>query len=545
MDRSENRFDRGQPAAGAVSVPGFLASTAGCAALERIHQSYRAAGLGIRLRRGYIARLVLLVALYYGAAHVGYALGFAGPVAAIVWLPVGVGIAFLYLEGLQFWPGVVIGDLLANNYSALPLGSAIGQTSGNLLEVLVAAVLLSRFVRRGSPLDGVGGLARMLAAIATGTAISATVGCVSLWSGNVISTRAMPNVWRTWWLGDLSGALIVVPLALASVQPLRLDWNRRRALEAVLLIAALSGLGELAMHQDSQLTYVVFPALIWAALRFGQRGATVAVAITAAFTVWSTSHYVGAFVSHSLSRSVLGTQLYIAVAALSTFCLAALVSERAEFAKRLTASSARLVVAADIERRRLERNLHDGVQGRLAALLVRLGVESDEVRAHPDEARPALLEAQSQISQAIEELRELVHGIQPRLLTEFGLARAIQSFARQSQIPIHVLEGPLTRFDDAAEATAYYVLAEALTNAHKHARASSIQLRARAKPGCLQIEVIDDGVGGADEHGFGLEGLRDRVEAIGGSFEIDSRPGRGTRIAAQIPGTAVSSTPRR
>jgi signal transduction histidine kinase len=538
------RTDGGQPAtADAASGFGFLASTAGFAASERIHRSYRAAALAIRLRRGYIARLVLLVALYYGAAHVGYALGFAGPVAAILWLPVGVGVAFLYLEGPRFWPGVLIGDLLANNYSALPVGSAIGQTFGNLLEVLVAALLLRRLVRRGSPLDGVGGLARMLLAIATGTAVSATVGCVSLWLGDVISTKAMPSVWRTWWLGDSSGALIVVPLALASVRPLRRDWNRRRALEAVVLIAALSGLNELAMHQGSRLTYVVFPALIWAALRFGQRGATVAVAITTAFTVWGTSHYMGAFVSHSLSRSDLSTQLYIAVAALSTFCLAALVSEREGFAKRLTASRARLVVAADTERRRLERNLHDGVQGRLAALLVRLAVESEQVHTHPDEAGPALLEAQSQVSQAIEELRELAHGIQPRLLTDFGLAKAVESLAQHSQIPIDVLERPVARFDVATEATAYYVLAEALTNAQKHAHASSIRVRARAKAGFLQIEVIDDGIGGADERGFGLEGLRDRVEASGGRFEIDSRPGRGTRIAAQIPGAAVSPQP--
>src|SRR6202007_2765536 len=126
------------------------------------------------------------------------------------------------------------------------------------------------------------------------------------------------------------------------------------------------------------------------------------------------------------SSSVLSTQLYIAVAALSTFCLAALVSEREEFAERLTASRARMVAAADTERRRLERDLHDGVQGRLAALLVRLGAEFKEVGTHHAEAGPALLEAQSKDSQAIEELRDLAHGIQPHLLTGFGLAKAVE-----------------------------------------------------------------------------------------------------------------------
>src|SRR2546430_7823423 len=100
----------------------------------------------------------------------GYLLEFAGPVAAILWLPVGVGIAFLYLGGLRYWPGVLIGDLFANNYMALPVGAALGQTCGNMLEVLLATVLLRRLVRRGSPLDSVGGVGSLVGAIAAAIA---------------------------------------------------------------------------------------------------------------------------------------------------------------------------------------------------------------------------------------------------------------------------------------------------------------------------------------------------------------------------------------
>src|SRR5258707_3964188 len=107
-------------------------------------------------RGRYVGGVVALTALYYAAAKVGFALEFAGPVAAIVWLPVGVAISFLCLGGLRFWPGVLIGDLLANNYSALPLGSALGQTVGNMLEVLVAALLIRRLVSRASPLCSLG-----------------------------------------------------------------------------------------------------------------------------------------------------------------------------------------------------------------------------------------------------------------------------------------------------------------------------------------------------------------------------------------------------
>ena len=123
-----------------------------------------------QLPRDYVPRILAVIAMYYAAAHIGYAFQFAGPVASVVWLPVGVGIAVLYLGGLQLWPGIVIGDLLVNNYSTLPVGAAIGQSFGNLCEVVVAAVLLGKLTRREAPLATVPDLAGVLVAIVAGTA---------------------------------------------------------------------------------------------------------------------------------------------------------------------------------------------------------------------------------------------------------------------------------------------------------------------------------------------------------------------------------------
>ena len=131
------------------------------------------------------------------------------------------------------------------------------------------------------------------------------------------------------------------------------------------MLTSVVALAEFATRSHRPLTYLVFPALIWAGLRFGQRGATLAVGLTALFTVWNTIHYVGPFHFESISRSVLSAQLFIAVAALTTLSLAAVVSEREQFAMRLGASRLRLVAAADNARRRLEQDLHDGAQLRL------------------------------------------------------------------------------------------------------------------------------------------------------------------------------------
>jgi integral membrane sensor domain MASE1 len=297
-------------------------------------------------RSRYLLGVAVLAGAYYGAAKLGYLLEVAGPVGAVVWLPVGVGIATLYLGGTALWPGVLVGDLLANDYHVLPLGSALGQTCGNLLEVLVAALLLRRLVRFGSPLESVGGVARMLIAIAVGTAVSATIGSLAQLAGGVIDADHLAVVWRTWWLGDTTGALILVPLAIAWYGRSATEWVKGRWLETALLLVAVVGLTEVGTRTTRPLTYVIFPVLIWAALRFDRRGATLAVAIVAGVTVWNASHYLGAYVFHSVSRTVVDTQLFIGVAAVTTLCLAAVVSEREAFAAGLRSSRARLVGAS-------------------------------------------------------------------------------------------------------------------------------------------------------------------------------------------------------
>ncbi len=501
----------------------------------------RSIGATIPASWRYPMSVALLVGLYYGSAQLGYALKFTGPVASIVWLPVGVGIAFLYLGGLRFWPGVVLGDLLANSYATLPLGSAVGQSAGNTLEVLVAVVLLRRLVPDGAPLRSIRRLTRLLAALAAGTAVSATIGLFSLRLGHVVDGGALPELWRTWWLGDLSGALIVVPLVLAWHRPPSLTWLRQRWAEGVLLVIAIVGLSELSFRSNHPVTYLVFPALILAALRFGERGATLAVAIASGHAVWATTHYEGPFVFHSITRSVLATQLYIAVAALSTLSLAAVVAERDRLADRLRASRARLMQASDGERRRIEQNLHDGAQQRLTALAVYLGIAAEEAQAQPANTAALFRRAEHDVYGAIEELRELAHGLHPPVLKKFGLARSVNELAARSSVPVVVLELPPERFEEAAEATAYFLLVEAVANAQKHSRASRVRISGAWSAGLLRLVVADDGVGGATETGgLGLQGLRDRVEAVGGTMAIDSPVGSGTRLEMSIPASLAA-----
>jgi integral membrane sensor domain MASE1 len=303
---------------------------------------------------------------------------------------------------------------LSNSYSTLPLGSAIGQTCGNLLEVLVAVILIQRTLPNRQALATVGGLVRLVLAIAAGTAVSATIGLVSNRLGGVVTTAELPKLWRTWWLGDTCGALLVVPLVLSwSVRPWR-QKLRDRIPEGVAAIAVLAGLSQLAFHSNQPILYIVFPVLIWAALRFGLCGATLAILLAGGYAVWATTHYEGPFSYGSVTTNVLEVQLYIFVASLSSLVLAGVVSERQTFAEGLRRSRARLAETADIERRRIEHDLHDGAQQRLTALAVYLEIAAEQASREPSRAPALFSRAERDLLLAIDELRQLLAVVQRR-----------------------------------------------------------------------------------------------------------------------------------
>ncbi len=203
--------------------------------------------------------------------------------------------------------------------------------------------------------------------------------------------------------------------------------------------------------------------------------------------------------------------------------------------RELSDSRARIVAAGDAERRRIERNLHDGAQQRLVTVSLHLHLIRRQLDGRP-EAVPELLEAaQTELALALEEIRELVRGLHPRILTDHGLGRAVRTLAERSLLPVEITALPEERVSPAVEAAAYYVVAEALANAAKHARAGLVTIRVELGGSHTIVEVADDGVGGADASGSGLQGLADRVAALGGSFAVSSVVGAGTAVRAELP----------
>jgi PAS domain S-box-containing protein len=211
------------------------------------------------------------------------------------------------------------------------------------------------------------------------------------------------------------------------------------------------------------------------------------------------------------------------------------ITERKRSAEELRASRARLVRAEETARRTLERNLHDGAQQRLVALSVSLRLLESRMENDRDAALELLTGAQSELAQALEELRELARGIHPAVLTDRGLRPALETLAARTPIPVELV-APDERLVADVEAAAYYVVAESLTNVAKYARARAAQVRVQREAGVLVVIVSDDGVGGADSaNGSGLRGLADRVSVLDGTLSIESPRGQGTSIRAEIP----------
>jgi signal transduction histidine kinase len=224
----------------------------------------------------------------------------------------------------------------------------------------------------------------------------------------------------------------------------------------------------------------------------------------------------------------------MATALLANFVVGLVAARKAVLA--LNASRARIVAAGDTARRQVERNLHDGVQQRLIASTLRVRLAEQLVPDELDDLKQQLANVVSELNDVSTELRELSRGLHPTILSQGGLGPALNTLARRSTVSLTLDTGIDRRLPEAIEVAAYYVVAEALTNAAKHAQASEVTVCAHTADGRLQISVQDDGMGGAEiGNGSGLIGLKDRVESLGGSVRLRSPRGGGTSLNVMIP----------
>jgi signal transduction histidine kinase len=495
--------------------------------------------------------VVLVAAAYYGAAKLGQTLRYTASVSAI-WPPAGFGIAALYLWGLRWWPGVLLAEFVVNGElllddSTFPIGSLLGQQAGNMAEIVVGALLLRRLIGPGAVMDRLEQIGGMLLALGIATAISATAGTISMVAGGVVEGPHAAGFWRTWWLADTSGGLVVLPLMLAWAQDPVGTWRRIRTWEGVWVIAGVTALTVVAFSTAEPIRYTVFPALVWAAFRFGPPGATLSIAITAFVAIGETANDVGPFSKQPIDHSTLGTQLYIWVAALMTLFLSVVVSERERSSSALAEARRTEGARAVEERRRIARDLHDSVSQALFSTVL-----------HTRTAQKALIQEgdspSGTIGRSLATIAELTRSVQAEirsLIFELrrdpvhdglvtALARHADGLGASERLTIEV-RGPGKRLplSPRVETQLFGIGREALANVLRHAGATAAQVRVEAQNGQVLVEIRDNGQGFDPARGhpghFGLESMRSRAAEIGGRLTIASAAGSGTAVRVRVP----------
>jgi integral membrane sensor domain MASE1 len=277
--------------------------------------------------------MLALAAAYFGAAKLGLALAFTNESVTAVWPPTGIALAALVLWGRNLWPGVLLGAFVANVTTDVPVYTAAGIAVGNTLEAVVGAWLLDRFSFRPTLLRLRDVFALLVLGAAISTAVSATIGVASLSVGDSLSDNAL-TTWRLWWLGDMAGDLLVASAIFVLVT----HWPYRdlpgKALEALVLMAALLAIELIVFSNDVPVTYLAFPLIVWAALRFLQPGATVAALLFAIIAVSFTGNDSGPFFRRSEDDGLLLAQTFSSVLGLTGLILAAITSQRRRAERR-------------------------------------------------------------------------------------------------------------------------------------------------------------------------------------------------------------------
>ena len=493
------------------------------------------------------ARIAILALAYFVSERLGLRLAQRAQVYPL-WPPAGVAVAGLLLFGRRAWPGVAIGGFWVGlrNGVVADLGTVVAQTVG----AVMAATAL-RWLRFDRSLARVADVLALAAVAAVAAFVSATIATAVLVGAGVIPQAAWARFGTTWWVGDVMGIVLVTPVLLtAAGGDGQTAHRRRRAVETAVLLAATALATRLLFGGGLPLVFLVFPIALWSALRLGPPGAAALNCVVAGIAVWTTAGGRGPFAELSPTGSLVVLEAFNAAVALTSLVVAAAVAtalrlggENQRLHEEVRAqldevrrSRARIVEAGDVERRRVERNLHDGAQQRLVSLSCALGLAKAKVaRERNSDLHATLAQATEELRAAMSELRTLAGGIHPAALTQHGLAVALESLAEQAPVRVDVA-ATTRRYPPVLEATAYFVVSEALANVAKHAGASKATVTVEEAGGWLVVDVADDGAGGAaPERGSGLIGLADRVAALQGRFTVDSPPGCGTRLRAELP----------
>jgi two-component system, NarL family, sensor histidine kinase FusK len=520
-----------------------------------------------------------LAILYFVAGKLGLRLAIVHPSATAVWPGTGIALAALLLLGYGVWPGIFLGAFLVNLTTAGSILSSLGIASGNTLEALLGAYLVMRFANGRKVFDRAEDIFKFLfLACVVATTVSASVGAASLFFTGFSRGMQLEQLWLTWWLGDMTGAILVTPCFLLWSAPTGARRSQRQlvpqgaALVSLLLVGAIV-FGDFLFPnaQAYPLKFICIPFVVWVAFALRPRETALAMLAFSGLAIGSALHAARGLAIPN--ESLLVMQVFLGVAALTSLLVSVAVAERnrheetlekatieleervlertRELEERIARQeraeeavrglSGRLLQTQDEERRRIARELHDSTGQSLAVLIMNLSNLSKKT-GNPELSRQ--LDENTELVRSVsKELRTTSYLLHPPLLDEMGLRTGlrwyIEGFKERSNIEVVLNVAENLRFPPEIETMIFRVVQECLTNVHRHSGSATAAISLSNSGGKLTLQIRDEGKGIPPEKltsaaGVGLRGMRERVKAFEGELEILSDQ-KGTLVRAVIP----------
>ena len=538
-----------------------------------------------------LAIIVVLSLIYFLAGKLGLALAVVNPSISAVWPPTGIALASFLIFGYDVWPAIFIGAFVVNFTTEGTAATSFGIATGNTLEGLLGAYLVSRYAHGRQAFTRVNDVLRFafLAGVVS-TSVSATVGLLTLIAGGLIGAGAdRTQAWLTWWLGDMTGAIVLAPcLILWSIRP-RFQQERRLIIQDATLILSLLFMGVFVFGgllpfrlQNYPLAFLCIPLVVLGAFRLRPQEASTAIVALSGIAVWGTLRGIGGFVGQNQNESLLLLQMFMGVISMTSLLVSAVVLQRNSIQSSLKAArdelevrveqrtaqlqqeilrtrelSARLMQVQDEERRHIARDLHDSTGQSLAVLTMNLDKLQQDAQRLDAGLAQAISNNAELVRQLSTEVRTVSYLLHPPLLDEMGLAAGISWYAEgfrersNIEVDLHIADG-LRRLPRDLELTIFRVVQESLTNIHRHSRSPRAAITLNEFSGRIILEVRDEGSGISPETlskidsvglpGVGLRGMQERVRGLGGELHISSNE-KGTVIKAilPIPSTQITS----
>ena len=530
-------------------------------------------------RLALVARIAALATVYVVAARLGLTFDAVGGFATLVWPPTGIALAALLILGYRVWPGIFAGALIANMLTGAPLLVALGIATGNTVEAVVATYLLRRVPGFRPALDRIRDVLALIALAAVlATTLSATIGVSSLRLGGMLPADQVGAAWGAWWFGDLVGALVVAPVLLALATMPRPRVSAPRVLEAVWLVIAVTAVafmifgGSAASRSNTfGQAYLVFPGLIWAALRFGLPGAASMTLLTSAIAIWGTSRGFGPFARPVLHESLLALQTFMSVVAATFLMLAASIAERRRAEQGLRRAH-EVVTEANRTKAEFLAVMSHELRTPLNAIAGYVELIAMEAKGPVTEAQRAYLTRiqsnQRHLLTMIEDVLSFAKVEAGRLTLSIGtvaVCETIDAVAALIDPELRRKELTFTRdgCDPAFAVSAdperlRQILLNLLANSAKFTPAGGrITVGAVRVGDCIHIRVRDTGIGIPPDQldrvfepffqvhrgttrtypgiGLGLAIARDFARAMGGELRLESEPGEGTTATLELP----------